>query len=331
MEPEITYEMTDEPQDYHDLPGLSHSRMKLLRRNPKLFQKAVEQGWKEESKKHHIDGDIIDKVMLDFAGFKKKYVPQTWSTPSSNQQSDFANMVASGEDILIAYDHVYKQKLKPETLKKKAAELYENLEEHINFVRAADGRIPYDPKIEQTVMGIQNSAMNHPRVSKLLNHPGKKNHVVVQTVLFGVPVKIEVDLLISTNVQGVDWLFNIDLKSTRKNLGAFPYQYITYGYHNQQALYEMVLTQWAKENLKNQPRILTFCIAAEKVEPFSVGLYRPHVELLQKGKEWVKESIELYKKHDKLGFEYPISTYEKGMEIIYPSDYQKPEEEENNS
>ena len=51
--------------DYHSLPGLSHSRLKLLARHPVLFKLKEEQGWTESEKKYEMEGDMIDKMLLD--------------------------------------------------------------------------------------------------------------------------------------------------------------------------------------------------------------------------------------------------------------------------
>lgn len=302
--------------DYHDLPGLSNSRLKLLRKSPKLFQRAIEHGWKDEQKNHHIEGDMIDKMLLDYTKFQRDYIMQTWDIPASAQQQQFAKMVAEGESPDIAYDQVYKATLKPATLAKKSSALESELYDYIQHLKTGDLRTPYNPAAEQMLMGIQNSAMKHPIASKLLNHRNKENHKIIQVELFEEDFKIEVDLYIQIGSKEKVTVLNIDVKSTQESLSSFPFVYRRFGYHYQQALYRMTIRKWLEDQGYKNITIKTLCVAAEKAEPYSVLVYDVSDDLLKEGEEWIRETVELYKFHKTHGFDYPKSTYEKGVETI---------------
>lgn len=303
---------------YHDLPGLSHSRLKLLKRNPVLFRKALDEGWETDTKAHHIDGDMIDKLLLDYSAFQKNYVEQTWIKPSSENQINFAVMVAEGHDIVSAYDQSYAANYKPATVERKAKELYEELRGYISYLESDDvNKTPYDERQKEMIMGIQKSAAAHPWVNKLLNHPKKETHKVIQAELLGAPCKCEVDLYIDTGK--VVW--NIDVKSLHGDLSSFHWDYRKFGYPNQQALYHKLIREDLKRQGRGDVMIKTACIAVEKTEPWSTGLFEIHPRLLVQGWQWIKEGIELWHFHEKHGYEHPRRTIEKGMELITPRDF----------
>lgn len=313
----INVPLPDQPKDYHGLPGLSNSRLKLLRKNPTLFKRAMEFGWEQETKAHHIEGDMIDKVLLDYNAFEKNYVEQTWETPSSPNQQEFARLVVDGESLPGAYDKCYKRSHKPDTLKRKSKELYDELKKYIDYLRSDDThKTPYTASQKEMIMSIQQSAFNHPWIPKLLNHPKKQTHVVFQATLLGEPFKCEVDLYIDDKV-----IWNIDLKSTYDHLSSFYGEYRRYGYAAQQALYYKIIRAWRQSQGLPYKPIKTVCIAVSKKDPYGAGLFDIHPKLLVEGWQWIKESTQIYKFHDKHGFDYLPRTYEKGMELITPYKY----------
>lgn len=301
-------------QDYHDLPGLSHSRLKLLERSPIIFKEKMDAGWPrdEDPESYHTEGDMIDKILLDYAAFKDTYVEQTWETPSSPNQLEFCQRVAGGEDPEQAYDACYARNLKPETLKTKATELLKQHSVYIGHLKNNDTRIPYSPSDGEMLMAIQTRALKHPWISKLLEHDSRKTHYIIQDELFDEPFKCEVDLLVQTKKA----LWNIDIKSTFDYLSNFPREYRKHGYGNQQSLYETLLyCQQDKDLLPNLP-IKTVCIAVSKRYPYEAGLFEVSDQVLSRGWSWIKEQVQRYKYHKENGFDFPPRTYEKGMEFI---------------
>lgn len=314
----ITKPSQHESKDYHSLPGLSNSRLKLLRRNPVIFQRAMEEQWEDDTKAHHIDGDMIDKMLLNYPSFLDNYIEQTWIVPGSQNQIEFAIKVAEDMEITEAYSSSYATNYKPATVAKKANELYNELYDYIMFLKSDDAeKTPYNERQKEMIMGIQKSAQNHPAVARMLDHPNKKDHVVFQETILGELFKCEVDLFLDLNKT----VWNIDLKSTGSAIGYFPNDYRRYGYDRQQAIYYKCIRTWLDRTGRKDTRIRTGCIAVEKQEPFSTLLYEVHPRLLVKGWQWVKESVDMYKFHKEHGFDYPQRTLEKGMELLLPAQF----------
>lgn len=319
----VPQETTPE-KGYHDLPGLSNSKLKLLKKSPKLFWEKEQHGFEEDTKDHHAIGTLIDLMLLDYEKFQDTYILQTWETPSSSNQKEFAERVSQGMEISEAYNASYKSNYKPDTLKRKATELFEELKQYIEYLSYHAERIPYKIEDQEMLMAIQNNAMKHPKIGPLLNSEKAKNHYVIQEELLGENFKCEVDLLVDLG----KIVFNLDVKSTAKHLSSFEYEYKKYGYNKQQALYHKLIRKELDKQGRQDTVIQTACIAVSKQFPHEVLLFRPHPRLLVQGWQWVKETTDLYKFHKKTGFDYPRRTYEKGVEIIYPYGYEEPNEED---
>lgn len=300
--------------DYHSMPGLSNSRLKLLRRSPALFKKAMEEGWEETTKKHHVEGDIIDKLLLNYPAFEAKYVEQTWETPSSENQLNFAHKVAGGMVPTKAYDESYASKISAAKLKEKANDLYDDLKPYIKHLANGDTRMPYPSSMKEMIMAIQSNAFAHPTLSKILNHPKKEHHKILTAELLGELFKCEVDLYL--DLGKVVW--NLDVKSTSQHLSSFPFDYRKYGYDKQQAIYYKIIRKNLDQAGRKDTKIRTGCIAVEKKMPFQAGMFEIHARQLVQGWQWARESTEIYKFHKKNGFTYPPRTIEKGMELITP-------------
>jgi hypothetical protein len=194
-------------------------------------------------------GTLIDEYLLNREEFDKKFILNTAEAPGSPNQLKFAELVAGGVcDISEAYKRSYASPPKTESkLLEKAQDLYQDLQDYIEFLPKLTGKIQYSEDNSFALSQISMNMQGHKVLRNMFPIPESddaneyETHVQLEGMFQKLPIRGELDMVHIDHVNKKVYVY--DMKSTSYYLKNFKWQVKSQDYIMQAVLYSYLAYQ----------------------------------------------------------------------------------------
>lgn len=281
--------------EYLNHPSVSNSELGYFIQSPYKFSK-YKSGQYEETSSGYYLGDIIHKKVLEPDTFNDLFIyqPENVVVPSREDHTAFADTIIAGFTPEESYDSIFKGKGK--VREDKIAELVGKYTYYIEFKKTVGNRQIITLGDQIIIDAAITSLKDHRGSHKLLFEQGEhliglNEKEIMGYEVYGIKWKSKIDrILVNIRDRVIDI---IDLKTTGKPIHTFPYSYMYYNYHRQQALYAHAAVHFlSKVNVVDDLQgyvIRNKCVAVETNDPFEARVFRIHPEIIQRGDEEIEK------------------------------------------
>lgn len=286
-------------QEYHDHFAVSQSDLKKLEKSPRLFRE--EKLKREEEEDPYVDmskyikmGTMIEQNLLEPDRFEENFIEQSeMETPSSPNQKEFVDLILTGEYGMVeAHNKAYAN-----SNPSKAAALYEDLEEYIEFQNESTGKGVYDQEERETMLKVTGDIMSHNKASDLLIGDAIWDNTWTQLPLMGIIEDVMCKGLADRIVQDGSKFYVIDLKTTSKSLYNFGYHFNRRKYYLQFSMYCALLLYHAKKEWDKDINVTAVVVASHTKEPYDTLVRTIPEFLLHQGNDELRMLLRRLKWH----------------------------------
>ena len=295
---------------YEDKTRISNSNIGwFLNKGPAFLHKMLTEDVPEEKSTALERGTMIHEYILQPEEFQKDYVVWDKSRPSSTQQEEFCQALASSLEIepnraiLSAYKQAYSTRGKSEDfMLSEGLKIASTLKDYIDFLKANDGRTMISRWDVKMLEKIKQNIYSHRLAWRIIDPPGidedSENHhefhinwTYYVKMAAGVECKSLLDGLTLDSRSKTAIIY--DLKTTQK-LWHFEDSIEQYDYCRQLCFYMQAVCWYLKYELKEDPNSWTFqyyIIGIDTTGSYEIRVFRVDSRMIDSRKDTIMNAM----------------------------------------
>ena len=295
---------------YEDKTRISNSNIGwFLNKGPAFLHKMLTEDVPEEKSTALERGTMIHEYILQPEEFQKDYVVWDKSRPSSTQQEEFCQALASSLEIepnraiLSAYKQAYSTRGKSEDfMLSEGLKIASTLKDYIDFLKANDGRTMISRWDVKMLEKIKQNIYSHRLAWRIIDPPGidedSENHHEFH-INWTYYVKMAAGVECKSLLDGLTLDFRsktaiiYDLKTTQK-LWHFEDSIEQYDYCRQLCFYMQAVCWYLKYELKEDPNSWTFqyyIIGIDTTGSYEIRVFRVDSRMIDSRKDTIMNAM----------------------------------------